>query len=112
MALGYMIGKFVSERESNPVRQLIGPNQIDADELRFFTCVQCEPWDRDRCVRSDQNAAVPFIEPFRLRAYFARTRFAVVKAELEHFHRIGQRALRSIQIRMHGIPRICASQMG
>src|SRR5208337_2173308 len=86
--------------------------QIDPDELRFFTSVQCEPWDRDRCVRSNQNAAVPFVEPFRLRADFARTRFAAVKTELEHFHRIGQRSLWSTQICMHGIPRICASQVG
>lgn len=101
MPLGHMIGKFVPQGKPDPVGQLIGPDQINTDQLRFFATVQRESRDRYRGVWSDQNAAIPFVEPFRLCTDFAGARFPSIQTEFKHFHRIRQRARRRAQIRMH-----------
>ena len=72
LPLGDVIRKLVAQGESDPIRLSIRTDQINSDQLRFFTAIQSKRWNWNRRIGCYDRAAVPFVKPFRLGANFSR----------------------------------------
>ena len=109
--LGDMVGKFIAQRKTQPVRRPVRPDQVEADNFRLFAAVLGEGGGGKGGFRRHHAAAVALVEPFRLRALLARRRFAGLQPQFEHLHGVGELGAVG-KVFVHAVASFRRTQMG
>ena len=108
--LHHVVGIFVAEREADAQHLAVVADDVEAGDLALLAAVLRVARKLDRLLRRDQPGAVALVGPFRLHADRAGGRLAALDAELEHLHGVGE--VGALQLRVHGIARLRAAEMG
>ncbi|VVM62575.1 hypothetical protein PS662_01383 [Pseudomonas fluorescens] len=106
-----MVGELVAHREPEAIGFAVVANNVEPAELGLFTGVFGKRWQRKRLAGTDDDAAITFIEPFRLHTGLPCRRFAALHAPFEDAHGVGHRCFIA-GLLVHLVPRRSAAQMG
>nr|GFD19589.1 hypothetical protein [Tanacetum cinerariifolium] len=106
-----VVGELVAQCVAQAVRLAVVADDVETGQFGFFTRVFSKCRDREVRTRPHHNAAVAFVEPFRLRTDLTLRRFAAFDAPLEDLHGVGHARFDLTVVLVHLVPRRGAAQV-